>query len=149
MDNIKRLIEKASVRERALRAEAIRQAFHQTDDAGNPVARSPQDFAANLGLPPQRCANILKNAIRDTPMPGDPEPVDIIYEDDFIIVVNKPPFLRSQPIHRHIGGSVLNRLITYLGSPPHVRSITSLSTSVISVYSNLRYPLRALTFHSQ
>ena len=35
------------------------------------------------------------------PLVGDPEPVDVIYEDDDIIAVNKPPNVISAPKHRY------------------------------------------------
>lgn len=35
------------------------------------------------------------------PLVGDPEPVEVIYEDDDIIAVNKPPNVISAPKHRY------------------------------------------------
>lgn len=35
------------------------------------------------------------------PLVGDPEPVEVIHEDDDIIAVNKPPHVISAPKHRY------------------------------------------------
>lgn len=40
-------------------------------------------------------------AQRAMPLVGDPEPVEVIYEDDDIIAVNKPPHVISAPKHRY------------------------------------------------
>lgn len=35
------------------------------------------------------------------PLVGDPEPVEVIYEDADVIAVNKPPSVISAPKHRY------------------------------------------------
>jgi 23S rRNA pseudouridine1911/1915/1917 synthase len=40
-------------------------------------------------------------------------PVDVRYEDDFLLVVNKPPGLVSHPAIRHPSGTMLNALLAY------------------------------------
>ena len=35
------------------------------------------------------------------PLPPDPEPVEVIYEDDDVVAVNKPPGVISAPKHRY------------------------------------------------
>lgn len=43
-------------------------------------------------------------------------PIDIIYEDDDIIAVNKSPFLACHPTHNHQGDTLANALAFYLQS---------------------------------
>lgn len=115
------LLTRARTLEHTRRTAALDQAFRQRAPDGTPLQRTPQQFAANLRVPVDRATRLLKFGIKDTPMPGDPEEVDVVWEDEYLIAVNKPPFVGSQPVHRHRGGSMVNRLITYLGYTPHVR----------------------------
>lgn len=50
----------------------------------------------------------------ETPVPGE---VEIIYRDDRIVVVDKPPFLSSIPRGKHIVESVVVRMRSSLGLP--------------------------------
>ena len=43
-------------------------------------------------------------------------PLDIIYEDDDIIVINKDPFIACHPTHNHQGDTLANALAFYLQS---------------------------------
>lgn len=54
------------------------------------------------------------------PMVADKEPLDIIFEDDSFLVVNKPSYLKMHPNHRFEGGSLLNRAIGHCGFMPFV-----------------------------
>ncbi len=40
-------------------------------------------------------------------------PIDIVYEDDFIVVVNKPPFMPTHPSHGHHDDTLANALAYY------------------------------------
>jgi 23S rRNA pseudouridine1911/1915/1917 synthase len=40
-------------------------------------------------------------------------PLDILYEDDFLLVVNKPPFMNTIPSREHPDGSLANALLGY------------------------------------
>lgn len=52
------------------------------------------------------------------PLVVDKEPLDVVFEDDNFLVVNKPPFLKMHPSHRFEGGSLLNRAIGHCGFTP-------------------------------
>jgi 23S rRNA-/tRNA-specific pseudouridylate synthase len=106
----------------ASQERALELAFRQRDAAGQRIQQKPAQFAHALGVPVDRAERLLQAAIKATPLPADSGPVDVLFEDEHLIAVNKPPGLRSHPIHRHVGGSVLNRLIHYLGYPPRVCS---------------------------
>lgn len=130
---VRRLLLAAGVREAELRQRTLQLAFRSTDALGAPVRRGPAELAASLGLPEVRCERLLRLAIKDTPLPGDPEAIDVVYEDEWLVAVNKPPALNSQPVHRHVGGSVVNRLITLLGYPPHVLHRLDMDTSGLMI----------------
>ena len=44
-----------------------------------------------MGLSERRVSELLSRAMRAYPMPADPEPVEVLYEDEDLIGVNKPP----------------------------------------------------------
>lgn len=62
----------------------------------------------------------LRLRSRSIPLVADSEPLDVIYEDDVYLVVNKPSFLKMHPSHRFEGGSLLNRAIGHCGFAPKV-----------------------------
>lgn len=118
--------------------QSLQLAFAQKDQSGHAVRPRPAEFAPALGVPTARAERLLKSAIKATPMPADPEPVDILFEDNVLVAVNKPAKVRATPIHRHVGQSMVNRLIGHLGKPPHVRVFKfSPCTCVDSVFGLL------------
>jgi 23S rRNA pseudouridine1911/1915/1917 synthase len=44
---------------------------------------------------------------------GESIPLDIIYEDDYLLVVNKPPAMNTIPSREHPAGSLANALVGY------------------------------------
>jgi 23S rRNA-/tRNA-specific pseudouridylate synthase len=62
----------------------------------------------------------MARAPRSIKLVADAEPLQVVYEDAQLLAVLKPPGLRSAPVHRFMGGSVLNRMIGYLGYEPHL-----------------------------
>jgi 23S rRNA-/tRNA-specific pseudouridylate synthase len=99
----------------------IRNLAFQRGPNGEQISNAPEKLAHEVGLPVDRCKRLLRSAIRAIPLPGDAGRVDILYEDDYILAVNKPPGIPSTPVHRHVGNSMVNRLVSYLGRPPYVR----------------------------
>ncbi|HYJ90742.1 MAG TPA: RluA family pseudouridine synthase, partial [Pyrinomonadaceae bacterium] len=53
---------------------------------------------------------------RGTSMQPENIPLDVVYEDDAIIVVNKPAGMLVHPTHRDKNGTLLNALVYYLNS---------------------------------
>ena len=59
--------------------------------------------------PGQRITLVLPDLPRETPAP-EPMALDILYEDDDLAVVNKPPGLVVHPSRGHLGGTLVNAL---------------------------------------
>lgn len=58
---------------------------------------------------------LIRRALRSVPLVADdPSRLQVIYEDDDLIAVCKPPFLRAAPVHRFIGKSLTSQLIGYM-----------------------------------
>ena len=66
------------------------------------------------GVTPARVRGMLRRASRAIPLVADPEPFDVVHEDDELLVVNKPPGLRFHPVHRFEGNSLLSRVIGHV-----------------------------------
>ncbi|KAK1867159.1 hypothetical protein I4F81_009668 [Pyropia yezoensis] len=49
------------------------------------------------------------------PLVVDNDPVTVLYEDDRLVAVAKPAYVKVHPAHRFIGGTLVNRLIGHLG----------------------------------
>ncbi len=68
------------------------------------------DAALPLPSPPlpRRAASVLQRAMASVPLASDPggDPLDIVFEDEHFLAVNKPVGLHTAPIHRFTGPSV-------------------------------------------
>jgi 23S rRNA pseudouridine1911/1915/1917 synthase len=75
---------------------------------GRPVRRAaarvaPGD-AVTVALPTELCAP-------PPPMAAQPLTLDVLYEDEHLIAINKPPGLVVHPTYRHADGTVMNALL--------------------------------------
>lgn len=50
---------------------------------------------------------------RSVDMKPEPLPFDIVYEDEYVLVVNKPPFMSTIPSREHPSGTLANALLHY------------------------------------
>eukprot|EP00928_Gymnodinium_smaydae_P030365 TRINITY_DN22611_c0_g1_i1.p1 TRINITY_DN22611_c0_g1~~TRINITY_DN22611_c0_g1_i1.p1 ORF type:complete len:497 (+),score=104.64 TRINITY_DN22611_c0_g1_i1:72-1493(+) len=89
--------------------------------------RSPAEVGAELGgkyaKNAQTAQVLIRTALKSIPLVADdPTGLEVIYEDDDLLAVGKPPFLRTNPVHRFCGKSLTNMLVGYLkpqgGAPP-------------------------------
>jgi len=103
-----------------LRERCLALAFKETDENGERIKRLAVEVGEIMGLPEKRSVMMYKRALQAIPLVADHDPVEVLYEDEFIIAVNKPPGVSTTPSHRFVGGTMVNRLIGYLGRPPHV-----------------------------
>ncbi len=63
-------------------------------------------------------------------------PIDIIYEDDDFIVINKSPFIAMHPTHNHQGDTLANALVNHLekeGKPNVFRAVGRLDKGTSGV----------------
>jgi 23S rRNA pseudouridine1911/1915/1917 synthase len=85
--------------------------------------RSWQAAAAELGVAEQRLRGALRRDSLGIDIVRDEQPVDVIFEDDELLVLSKPPDLRAHPVHRFQGGSLLNRAAAHVGALAPVPAI--------------------------
>ncbi|MCZ2389638.1 MAG: RluA family pseudouridine synthase [Acidobacteria bacterium] len=78
----------------------------------------------NIGrrLLPNDLVEIVVDPERETAMLPEELPLDIIFEDEHLLVINKPTGVLVHPSHRENRGTILNGLVHYLN--PHEPSIS-------------------------
>ncbi|EKX53345.1 hypothetical protein GUITHDRAFT_101047 [Guillardia theta CCMP2712] len=69
------------------------------------------------------------------PLQADHGPLQVLYEDDDLIFVSKPPGMQMNPPHRFLSGTLLNRVIGHLGKTPFVIHRLDMWTSGVVVYA--------------
>jgi len=99
------------------RVEAAADGSHSLKDVES-RRRTPAEVAETLGGKykgkPEAALNHIRNALRSIPLVADdPTDLKVLYEDDELLAVAKPPFLRSTPVHRFVGKSLTNQLVGY------------------------------------
>ncbi|QDZ25765.1 pseudouridine synthase [Chloropicon primus] len=155
----------AEKREEEIRRAASFIAFHLCRPAGERVRggdNEDEDFTAlttpvtlplperikivrkSLSLSEKRLDKLLKLYIRSEPLVADDQGLDVIYEDEYWLCANKPPFVRTAPRHRFEGNSMVNRAIGYVRrkrasgegqANPHVLHRLDMDTSGVLLYS--------------
>lgn len=113
------LIHELHSREAAVRAR-VKSAAFSADGVSAPVVglqRSWSDAAKLVGLPVPRVRRAARATIEHVKLIVDRDcPVDVVWETDGALAVNKPSGVRSVPMHRFEGSSVLNRVLGYVQS---------------------------------
>ena len=80
-----------------------------------PGSRMPvAEVAERMSLPPRRVKALLRRASKAIPLVADDAPLDVVFEDADLLVVNKPPGLRFHPTHRFEGNSLLSRCLGHV-----------------------------------
>ncbi|CAI5462426.1 unnamed protein product [Closterium sp. Yama58-4] len=78
------------------------------------------------------------------PLVRDNEPLDVLYEDDWILVVNKPAGVKHSPLHRFVGGALVNRVAHYLQADPFTVHRLDMFTSGVICFAKTRAISQAL-----
>ncbi|CAE6967756.1 unnamed protein product [Symbiodinium natans] len=121
-------ISEEEVRDAALKSFAavedplLRQALELrfgADQGG--LRRTPAEVAEALGGKyrgkPEAALNLIRTALRSIPLVADdPKDLVVIYEDESLLAVSKPPCLRCTPVHRFVGKSLTSQILGYFQS---------------------------------
>ena len=76
--------------------------------------------------------------MRAVPLPADHDPIDVIYEDDDLIGLNKQYGVITAPKHRYVGGSLVNRIIGARGLEPGVLHRLDMNTTGVVLFAKKR-----------
>ena len=98
---------------------------------------TPEACAAELGVPVDRVKMTLRRASLKIDLVRDETPLDVVFEDDEFLVVNKPPNLRFHPNHRFEGNSLLSRALHHLDgadATPYIVHRLDMDTSGVAVF---------------
>ena len=82
---------------------------------GVPSVTSQQQVATQLGWTARRTRDTIAQLLHAIPPVPDPSGVDVLFEDSWLIAVNKPAGVGVTPEHRWRPGSMLNRVIAHVG----------------------------------
>ena len=77
------------------------------------------------------CAGQVQKTLRELPLVAEPGELEVLYQDQHVIAVNKPGGMQGHPASRLRGGSLLNRVAHHLGSEPHLVSAQSCALSLV------------------
>ncbi|KAK9815866.1 hypothetical protein WJX72_010948 [[Myrmecia] bisecta] len=116
---VESLLSEARTREAALQRRCLEVKYLGVDEEGQQVKLEAPEVAQVVGLPISRVKRIIQAGKKGIQLPPDHQPIEVVYEDEHVLAVNKPPGLVTTPIHRYIGGSLVNRIIAYLGAEPY------------------------------
>ncbi|GAB0489507.1 hypothetical protein MMPV_000726 [Pyropia vietnamensis] len=73
------------------------------------------------------------------PLVVDTDPVTVLYEDARLVAVAKPAYVKVHPAHRFIGGTLVNRLIGYLGgAEPYVLHRLDMHTTGVVLFGKAK-----------
>ncbi|MEW5307122.1 MAG: hypothetical protein WDW36_009538 [Sanguina aurantia] len=144
------LLAGAKAKEAELRATVLHWAFRagRPDESGVPLKLTAEVIATRMDLPPPRCLELLRRAKAGYPLVVDVDPdLQVIYEDDDIIAVNKPPGVTSTPVHRYQGGTMVNKLLGHLNKEPFPIHRLDMNTSGLMLFG--KNSLAAAAMHQQ
>lgn len=111
-------------------------AFRQRDEDDNPIRQGPEEIARSIGaIDVRRAEKLLKSAMKAIPLAADYDHIDVIYNDDHIIGLNKPPHVITAPKHRYTGGSLVNRVIGNMGIEPLVVHRLDMNTTGVVIFA--------------
>lgn len=113
-------------------------AFRQVNQSGQRIRQGPVQIAQQCDVPVERASRLLKDAMKAVPLAADFEPIEIIYEDEWIFALNKPPNLITAPKHRYTGGSLVNRVIGNLKMEPFVIHRLDMNTTGVVLFAKER-----------
>lgn len=116
-------------------SEVKRMCYRRRDDESDGERLSAKECAEALGVPTQRVKMTLRRESLAIELVRDETPLDVVFEDDEFLVVNKPPNLRFHPNHRFEGNSLLSRALHHLnGSTPYIVHRLDMDTSGVAVF---------------
>lgn len=99
-------------------ANATRNKVQNTIDSGN-VLVNGKPIKSNYKIKPlDEIKVLLEKPPRDTEVIPEKLALDIIYEDDYLMVVNKPPGMVVHPAHGNWTGTLVNGLVYYFNQLP-------------------------------
>ncbi|CAD7703691.1 unnamed protein product [Ostreobium quekettii] len=120
VDSIDEFLQRANAKQTELQNLGLYYEFEEPKRLGWEAKRSSKEVAMLMGLPHERTRKLLVRALRAIPLVVDHDPLDVVYEDEALLAVNKPPFVTTSPRHRWQGGTMVNRALGYLGYEPNV-----------------------------
>ncbi|WP_296701046.1 RluA family pseudouridine synthase [Algoriphagus sp.] len=102
-------------------ANATRNKVQQAIDAGS-ILVNGNPTKANYKIKPLDDIKVmLAKPPKETEVYSENIPLDIIYEDQYLLIVNKPPGMVVHPAHGNWSGTLVNGLVYYFENLPEMK----------------------------
>lgn len=75
---------------------------------------APDAIGELVRLKPYRCSELVQQVLQRIPFVSDALPVHVLYEDEHLLALAKPPRTSVTPRNRSRGGAMLNRAVHHL-----------------------------------
>ncbi|KAK3276527.1 hypothetical protein CYMTET_15406 [Cymbomonas tetramitiformis] len=101
------------------------------------IGLTEEQVAEDLHITTTRVRSMVRKASLEIPLVRDAIPLQVIYEDEWMLVVDKPPGIRFHPKHRFEGGSLLNRVLYHFQDTavPYIVHRLDMDTSGVAVFA--------------
>lgn len=132
--SLSHLLDTAASGNTVLSERALELSFRQLDADGQPIKRSCAEVAVAMQLPDCRMREILRLAMKKIPLKHDDVELEVLYEDEHLLAVNKVAGVLTAPKHRFEGGSMVNQVLSYLGRTPNVLHRLDMYTSGVLLF---------------
>ncbi|MBN3521450.1 RluA family pseudouridine synthase [Algoriphagus lutimaris] len=105
-------------------ANATRNKVQQAIDAGSILVNGSPTKANYKVKPLDDIRVMLEKPPKETEVYSENIPLDIIYEDPYLLLVNKPPGMVVHPAHGNWSGTLVNGLVYYFENLPEMKGNT-------------------------
>lgn len=105
-------------------ANATRNKVQQAIDAGSVLVNGSPTKANYKIKPLDDIRVMLEKPPKETEVYSENIPLDIIYEDPYLLLVNKPPGMVVHPAHGNWSGTLVNGLVYYFENLPEMKGNT-------------------------
>ncbi len=105
-------------------ANATRNKVQQAIDAGS-ILVNDKSTKANYKIRPMDDIKVmLAKPPRESEVHSENIPLDIVFEDPYLLIVNKPPGMVVHPAHGNWSGTLVNGLVYYFENLPEMKGNT-------------------------
>jgi len=115
--------------------ERVKMMCFRSRNEGDSARMTAGEAAIVLGVPEERVKRTLRRESLAIELAREDVALDVVYEDEEFLVVNKPPNLRFHPNHRFESNSLLSRALHHLnGATPYIVHRLDMDTSGVAVF---------------
>jgi len=135
---ILQILDDAAKRELEMHRRVLNLKFGDITDQALFVNNATEDVAAAMCLPLKRVQQMWRQAHKNIPLHADPTPIQVLFEDDELLVLNKPAGIATTPKYRFKNGALVNMAVHHLGAPPFPVQRLDKQTSGVVIFGKTK-----------